>query len=365
MKCKYPRTLVSVGRGAAGRENTTLACDTLIAPMGQTELDEGESPLKIYRKGSGVRLNFAKSSDNGDHEGGSGVIEVSKLADVRIRTMIAMQHIMDSELQGKADDSSDLLSVQINYLPSNMQNGRKKTAAEIATMYNYDDVMAASALLQAQADKGGSYAAANAKQAQALAIAALSNLAKTTVVQGKSVKEHYKSSPKEALNLARSLNTADPAVNVFQKVFRCMKEHPELQSAFLSDSAAHTENYVIYDAPMKTPSNKRVDRDGLAKAYSLKITASPQRNPQPFHIELITWKGHPSDRTVGLRDEAPGTRRTFVFDLTTAEWNNMVEEAIEEKRALRILAHNNAYKQMLKAEEQNIAESKMLATTSY
>lgn len=359
--CKYPRTIISIGRGSSGKEQVTLACDTMITPI--EDFANCDSPLKIYRKGSGIRLNFAKTDSNGHRDGGSGNIEVTKLADVRLRTQIAMQDIMQTEANRSTDQGQkahcDLLQTMITYLPLNMSNGKRKSAMEVAKMYPYENIAIAVKMLEEQAKKNPAYAAQNQKQAEALHIAAEVILSKQLKLNGETVYDLCKDA-KKAITEVHKLPTSDPVSINTLALFTAFKKHNGLYAAVYDSqsSSSNLKTFVIYEADMKTPSNTSLDKDGLAKAYSLKITACAQRLPYPFHVELSTWRGHPAvGRNVGLQDEVKGTRRNFSIDLTTDEWNAIVEEAFEEKNITRMLYHTTAYRAMEAAEQANIAAS--------
>lgn len=351
---KYPDSMASVGR-----KNQTLAADAAFTPLSEDDFKAGVSPMELIKKGSGLRLECADSQKG---IGGSGSIEAAKLADVRIRTEIAFQAIMKAEMSGvKAADNSSILDTPIHFVPKEMSEFRGKPARDFINGGFTDAIfIAAVKLLRDNAAKNAKYAAANTKQADALEAARILSLAQNVKDKNGNSLISFCKSLDEIKIKGNQLNAAkDPAVKAMAEIFKYIKRDPANIAIFApsKSSETSTEVYTIYDAPQKTPNSRKLDKDGMTKAYSLKVTCNPARLPYPFHVELVTFRGKPiPGQMVGVKDCVD--YKSFRYDLQSWEWANIVDSAEVEKNLTKLFIHQAAKKASVAARMENIEAAK-------
>lgn len=359
MSIKYPETFEEVGR-----KDQILAANSKIQPLTKEDFEKGESPLKTYKPWSCLNLNFAVSGDKA--YGGSGAIEVKRIPDVKLRTEIAMRAIMEAEIvkANQNEESGDgktqeLLATKVFYLPKDMNGSRGKTAMEIVKTYGAAKAKEAVQNLKASAANNAKYAANNLKQADALELAAVIAAAESTFLDdGSTVLDLFKGDFNQAVARCKTLyeqrhTSASVAVELFNAINKDRALLDYIKSGHSDNQTSGT--YYIYGPMTKTPNVKKVDKDGLTKAYSLCITCSPTHLPYPFHIELTTMRGVPlgADR-VGVKSDTIVDRKTFTIDLTTWEWVNIIERADWEAKLVALDAHKEQYTTAAQASAENI-----------
>lgn len=357
---KYPETLVDVGRA-----DQVLAADSKIQPLDAMDFASGKSPLQAYKPWSGLRLNFADSSKG---IGGSGSIEVNHLADVRMRTQIAMHAVMEMEMkkskaefrQGKTK-IDDLLDTKVYFLPKEITaDYRGKTALEIARGNGYSASMIAVQNLKNSAANNPKYAKNNLKQAQAMEMAAAIIAGEATKLDnGQTVSECFCADPSRAMQLGNELYRAGhPAGAAMAAFYQALQKEPALLD-FLKQEKTEGEKkgrYQIYGPVLKTPNIEKLDKDGYTKAYSLSVYCDPKQLPYPFKIELQTMRGKPmNDRSVGVIGETIVDRKDFSISLQTWEWLNIIERADWEAKLVALWAHNEQYAASVAATQENRA----------
>lgn len=348
MSIKYPETFEEVGR-----KDQILAANSKIQPLTKEDFEKGESPLKTYKPWSCLNLNFAVSGDKS--YGGSGAIEVKRIPDVKLRTEIAMRAIMEAEIvkTNQNEESGDgkiqdLLATKIFYLPKDMNESRGKTAMEIAKANGAVKAKEAVQNLKASAANNAKYAANNLKQADALELASVIAAAESTLLDdGSTVLDLFKGDFNQAVARCKTLYeqrhiSASVAVELFNAINKDRALLDYIKSGHSDNQTSGT--YYIYGPMTKTPNVKKLDKEGLTKAYSLCITCSPTHLPYPFHIELTTMRGVPlgADR-VGVKSDTIVDRKTFTIDLTTWEWVNIIERADWEAKLVALDAHKEQY----------------------
>ena len=354
---QYPETIEEVGRG-----NLILAANSKMQPLVKTDFDEGVSPLKTYKPWSCLSLNFANSEKG---TGGSGAIEVKQLSDVRIRTEIAMKAVMEEEIkkesqQEETSTTEELVKTNVYYLLKDMSEYRGKSAIEIAKNFPITKVLEAAENLKKSAANNPKYADKNMKQANALEVAAIIvNAENAKCNDGKSVLELFSGDLREAMKISQELfNTKHPAsqaaVSLFQLIQKDNSVVKYIKKCVNGNANITDTGYKIYGPILKTPNTKKVDKEGYTKAYSLCIVCDPKRLPYPFHIELQTMRGKPSNGKVGIEAQSVVDRKTFTIDLATWEWVNIIEKADWEAKLVALDAHSYQYAAATKATEENI-----------
>lgn len=359
MYIKYPETFEEIGR-----KDQILAANSKIQPLTKEDFAKGESPLKAYKPWSCLNLNFAVSGDKS--YGGSGAIEIKRIPDVKLRTEIAMRAIMEAEIV-KANQNEEfgdgkiqeLLTTKIFYLPKDMNGSRGKTAMEIAKAHGAAKAKEAVQNLKASAANNAKYAANNLKQAEALELATVIVAAESTLLDdGSTVLELFKGDFNQAVTKCKTLYeqrhvSAGVAVELFNAINKDKALLGYIKSGHSDNQTSGT--YYIYGPMTKTPNVKKLDKDGLTKAYSLCITCNPTHLPYPFHIELTTMRGVPlgADR-VGVKSDTIVDRKTFTMDLTTWEWTNIIERADWEAKLVALDAHREQYATATQASAENI-----------
>lgn len=358
MSIKYPETFEEVGR-----KDQILAANSKIQPLTKEDFEKGESPLKTYKPWSCLNLNFAVSGDKS--YGGSGAIEVKRIPDVKLRTEIAMRAIMEAEIaktnqnEESGGKIQDLLATKIFYLPKDMNGSRGKTAMEIAKAHGAVKAKEAVQNLKASAANNVKYAANNLKQADALELASVIAAAESTLLDdGSTVLDLFKGDFNQAVARCKTLYeqrhiSASVAVELFNAINKDRALLDYIKSGHSDNQTSGT--YYIYGPMTKTPNVKKLDKEGLTKAYSLCITCSPTHLPYPFHIELTTMRGVPlgADR-VGVKSDTIVDRKTFTIDLTTWEWVNIIERADWEAKLVALDAHKEQYATAAQASAENI-----------
>lgn len=369
---KYPETLVDVGRA-----DQVLAANSKIQPLDATDFANGKSPLQAYKPWSGLCLNFADSSKG---VGGSGSIEVNHLADVRMRTQIAMHAVMEMEIkksntelgQGKTQ-IGDLLDTKVYFLPKEITaDYRGKTALEIARGNGYASSMIAVQNLKNSAANNPKYAKNNLKQAQAMEMAAAVVAAESTKLDsGQSVSECFCADPSKAMQIGNELYRAGhPAGAAMAAFYQALQKEPSLLDYLkrAKNGEEKTGRYQIYGPVLKTPNIEKLDKEGYTKAYSLSVYCDPKQLPYPFKIELQTMRGKPmNDRSVGVIGETIIDRKDFSISLQTWEWLNIIERADWEAKLVALWAHNEQYAASVAATQENRAagSQKNQPTQSY
>lgn len=365
---KYPETFAEIGR-----QNMTLAANSKIRPLEQSDFQNGESPLKAYKPWSVLSLNIA----NGESKsGGSGAIEITHLADVKIRTMIAMQEIMENERKGiknsfneqNSDNAASLLETKIYFIPREISNDmRGKSAFEIAQTCTYEVAQSIGQNLRKSAENNPKYKAANLKQAEAIELAGLLVASEKTILAGKSIKDWFSGNMDVALRVCQEEYTkGNSAVMIAMilkqvidkdaSVLQLLKGTPEIKK--------NMGNFKIYGPILKTPNVKKIDANGYTKAYSLAIWCNPEQNPYPFHVELQTMLGKPlTNRQVGVDGSSIINRKTFSIDLTTWEWMNIIDRADWEAKLVALWNHNDQYSAMVRAVDENRASANQAQST--
>lgn len=359
---KYPETLVDVGRA-----DQVLAADSKIQPLDASDFAKGKSPLQAYKPWSGIRLNFADSAKG---IGGSGAIEVNHLADVKMRTQIAMHAVMDAEMQKskielgqEKNQIDDLLDTKIYFLPREITaDYRGKTALEIARGNGYVNSMTAVQNLRSSAANNPKYTKNNLKQAEAMECAAIIAYAETTKLDnGQSVSECFCVDPAKAMQLGSELyRTGHPAGAAMAVFYQALQKEPALLDYLKKEKKGEEKKgrYQIYGPVLKTPNIEKLDKEGYTKAYSLSIFCDPKQLPYPFRIELQTMRGKPqNDRSVGVIGESIIDRRDFSISLQTWEWLNIIERSDWEAKLVALWAHNEQYAAAVAATQENRSAS--------
>lgn len=366
MAIKYPETFAEVGR-----QNVILSANSKMRPLDQKDIASGESPLKAYKPWSVLNLNFANSESK---SGGSGSIEISHITDVKIRTMIAMQEIMEKERKGVSSNSraestgnaSSLLETKVYFLPREISSdSRGKAAIDIARASGADNSKLAAQNLRNSAANNPKYEKSNIRQAEAMELAAIIVAAEQNSFQiennTKTVKDIFAENMDQAIricNMEFAKNPTAPAVLAAADLLNAIKKDASVLDVIKSgaDMATNAGNYKIYGPVLKTPNTKKVDKDGYTKAYSLAVWCNTDQLPYPFHIELQTMMGKPrSNSQVGIDGATIINRKTFSIDLMTWEWLNIIERADWEAKLVALWSHNEQFNAMVKAVDENRA----------
>lgn len=368
MAIKYPETLAEIGR-----EHLIMAANTKMRPLTGEDFAKGISPMTVYKSWSVLNLNFA---DSDKKTGGSGSIEIDHLEDVRIRTQIAMQAVMEQERkqisnnpeQGGGDSAAGaLLATKIFFLPKEIKaEMRGKTALEIASACGSENARIAAQNLRNSAKNNEKYRANNLKQAEALELASVIFEAKERSFQidGKEVKvaDLIASDPNRAVffcNEEYKRNPNNPCLMTAMNLMNAIKQDRSILSILKDGSAGKAENhYMIYGPVLKTPHIEKVDKDGYTKVYSLVVWCNPSQLPYPFHVELQTMLGIPkANRQVGVEGSTIKDRQTFSIDLMTWEWLNLVARADWESKLVALWAHEEQFNAMVSAVTENRAQA--------
>lgn len=363
MSIKYPETFAEVGR-----QNVTVAANTKIRPLTTADFLNGESPKKTYKSWSVLNLNFANSESK---SGGSGAIEVSHLADVRIRTEIAMREIMENERKGlngmnggngseEKNSAAQLLETKVFFLPREISSDmRGRTAIEIARASGAANAKIAAQNLRNSANNNEKYKDSNLKQANAMELAAIIVDSEVCKLNGKTVKELFAENMDMAMQVchqAFNQNPNDPAVVAATALLNQIKQDSSIMELIKNKSEIKNQSgvYKIYPQTLKTPNTSKVDQNGYTKAYSLSITCNPAQLPYPFHIELQTMLGKPlPNRQVGIDGSTIKDKKTFSIDLMTWEWLNIIERADWEAKLVALWSHNEQFDAMVRAVDEN------------
>ena len=344
---KYPKTMAS-----AGRTNLVFAVEDNIKTLDKEDYEK-VSPISQHKSWSTVGFNFSDSSKN---EGGDGSIEVNHIADMKIRTNMAMQKIMAAESSG-SKHTPDILDNRVSFLPSDMKDGKGLSIRQLMENYSAAQLEAASKNLFAQAEKGGNnYAKQNEEQAKGLHIAAIVKTARETFVEDKSVADIYAGDLANAAKVTEQVHKTNPSSaedNILMACFGLMKTDKSLQSVFIKNDTVSAEKLIIYKPVLKTPNTKKVDSEGYTKAYELGVFCNPSVE-YPFHVELTTMKGKPiKDKAVGIQAGTIINRQNFKIDLLSWEWNNIIDSMDWKKKLAELFNYKDAYNAMTIMDEEN------------
>ena len=351
---KYPKCLASTGRN----DGLVFAVNSNLRPMEQADINEGKSPLTTFKGWASLELNFAEAAEK---SGGSGNIETTHIADVKLRTEIAMQAVMEAEAEQKqnekgASHAQSILNTKVLFLPIDMKSYAGKSAYEIAELAGPNEARRAASNLSQTASASGRYAKSNQKQAEALNLAAIIIEAKSTLCpNGKSVAEIFSGDIRKALAYASKLfNDRNPVTPVMTSLYEAMQADPSVKDVLAQKAPSTGKTYRIYGPVFKTPNTKKVDEDGYTKAYQLAVTCDPSRTDAPFRVELTTMLGIPDPKNaVGVSGQSIKDRKNFKIDLQSWEWVNMIDRADGEKRMVESMFHDAAYQIMVQADTDN------------
>lgn len=296
---RYPKVFCS-----SGRQGLVFS-----AGFNMQTTDNQQSPMDCMASWSSITLNFANSEKN---TGGNGNIEETHLSDVVERTKYAIGKIMEAEAESDSAPESEgqaaieKLSIKISYLPLDMKDKAGTTAWELAKLFSFEQCSKASENLQKQ--QNSKYAASNQKQGIALYISSL------------------------IVNINKTIATGG---NADQAIAYINGNYPEFKCLIGADVSSNSgKEYTIYNAPFKTPHIASIDANGLTKAYSLKVVCRPKAE-YPFHCELTTMKGRPSQgKFIGIDRSTITDRQTFAIDLMSWEWLDIVEKAEKNRSDL-------------------------------
>ena len=363
MEIKYPKNIAT-----AGRQNVVLALTTSLDPLDANDLNNGTSPMLLLKPYAGVGFNFSDSAKN---KGGNGNIEAERIPDVKVRTQEMMGKIMEEERKqasrsGAAGEAELEVGTRILFLPEDMKEGKGKTAMEIAEMFGSAKAFNAAENLRASAQRNPKYAKNNNKQADAMYTAAVVVQARETVVQAipaadlkqdQTIADIFSGDLNKGIQIGRILyNTKHPATKAAVDLHKLIQAKPSVQ-ALLKREKTVSENmvpYKIYGPVIKTPNVKKLDSEGFTRMYELRVECYPQDIEHPFRVQLKVTRGKPiQGRMVGAVEDRNTPPDYFKMDLTSWEWNNMIDRADWEKKLVEMAVHAEMTAAMRKADHDN------------
>lgn len=351
---KYPKCLATAGRSG----NLIFSIQSNMRAMEQEDINNGLSPLTTFKPWASLNLSFADASKQ---SGGSGNIEIDHIADVKLRTAIAMEAVMEAECKekGKTEKghAQELLEQKVFFLPPEFKEHKGKTAEAIAEAIGMQNAYRAADNLDASANKDPRYAVNNRKQAEALRLAALiTETRRIAFPDGETVAKCFSGDLKAASEKAsRYYQAGNQAGILAGTLFQAIQVDPSICKALSNEgSSSGSQIYKIYGPVLKTPNTRKVDANGYTKAYTLAVTCDPSRTEYPFRVELTTMLGRPLPNSqVGVDGKSIKDRKSFTIDLQTWEWVNMIERSDWEKKMVEMMFHNTGYQIMLQADADN------------
>lgn len=345
---KYPRELTK-----CGRSGLVLSSVSKFDPLDTNDYENGVSPLGL-KPWSSLSLEFANSDKN---FGGSGCIEATRIADAKIRTRYAIGKIMESEASKKAStDSENVKKIraaaqsEIKYAPGKLTPFKGKSVQEFVNTATPDQVLEMVTFLKNSSD--GRYQKVNSEKARAIEILSIVATAKNTAIAEGVIADVIFDKVASVSAGKRLCESNDPMRVAYAQAYQLSKtEYGALFSA-----SEDSKGYVIYPMVLKTPNTKKIDADGMTKAYELSVTCYPDRTAYPFTIYLRTMRGYPAQgKEVGITGAKDF--HEFSIDLASWEWTNIIETASNEKSMVEMMQHTTAYQAVLKYEGQNRAAS--------
>lgn len=355
---RYPKDIATIGK-----PGKTLSAEFNVGVLEpgdwqDNEQSKGTSPMKIFTSWSGLKLNFAENRD-GKNIGGDGQIEMSHIPDVLERSRNASRLCQEYQASKKGGTKhSPLLELRVKFLPMDMASAKGQSVAEIAAAFSPEQVENAAARLYEQAAKGGAYAQANAKQALALRVSSIARLCKKTPYGSGTLADVFMQDW-DSIFKACSAMTGDEVRNIAQRAYKIFRLVPEYRDILADDlESGETARYWIYEPVFKTPNNHKVDKDGLVKAYELSVACNPAAE-YPISVKLTTMRAKPAQGAVGITSrESIKDAVTFTQDMPVWKWLEMVEGFDTRSKALINVCISQAYKAMLRFEDENRSASR-------